>query len=424
MIQGMMPFFQWLLNVLAQVVTTFSQAEQILFGVRIQVSGTANSLQNAADAAGSLADNTEAAGKAAKGALASFDQLNVLQQNQGGTSMGGLGTLGPAMASNYTQTVGMLQQLGVVIAYYWNKWVVGAANTAVQLRDIIEYYIFDGLNTIVTDVKMALNLMTIMWQALGYTVGVIWNDYIVWYALEAWAAIQKVWNGFPAWFQGLMSTIGAWFSGIWVQITKWVNGAAISIQDFWDGLPAWFDTNVITPIQNDFNTMLTWLGTAWNKTFTGIRDFVKSTINSILGFINSMISAVVSGMNTVIKALDSISVSVPTWVPDIGGDSWGVHIPYISAPKIPLLATGAVIPPNAAFAAVLGDQTNGRNLELPESLLDQKLDEKFQKYKNDQSITINFAGNMATLVQVMKPYIDKENIRVGPTLVRTAGSTS
>ena len=41
-----------------------------------------------------------------------------------------------------------------------------------------------------------------------------------------------------------------------------------------------------------------------------------------------------------------------------------------SAP-IPRLATGAVIPPNNEFLAVLGDQTHGRNVETPEGLLRQ-----------------------------------------------------
>lgn len=48
-------------------------------------------------------------------------------------------------------------------------------------------------------------------------------------------------------------------------------------------------------------------------------------------------------------------------------------ISYTKLPpvKIPRLATGAVIPPNAQFAAILGDQTHGRNLEAPESLIRQ-----------------------------------------------------
>ena len=39
--------------------------------------------------------------------------------------------------------------------------------------------------------------------------------------------------------------------------------------------------------------------------------------------------------------------------------------------EIPALATGAVIPPNGEFLAVLGDQKNGRNLEAPEGLIRQ-----------------------------------------------------
>ena len=40
-------------------------------------------------------------------------------------------------------------------------------------------------------------------------------------------------------------------------------------------------------------------------------------------------------------------------------------------PQLPYLAQGAVIPPNRKFAAVLGDQRSGNNLEAPEGLIRQ-----------------------------------------------------
>ena len=43
----------------------------------------------------------------------------------------------------------------------------------------------------------------------------------------------------------------------------------------------------------------------------------------------------------------------------------------VTMPQIPYLAQGAVIPPNRKFAAVLGDQTSGMNLEAPEGLIRQ-----------------------------------------------------
>src|SRR5690606_18259392 len=50
----------------------------ILFGVKAGMDAVAAGAQAAADASASLADATEAAGEAAKGALAPFDELNVL----------------------------------------------------------------------------------------------------------------------------------------------------------------------------------------------------------------------------------------------------------------------------------------------------------------------------------------------------------
>ena len=43
----------------------------------------------------------------------------------------------------------------------------------------------------------------------------------------------------------------------------------------------------------------------------------------------------------------------------------------LASRNVPRLATGAVIPANGEFLAVLGDQKNGRNLEAPESLIRQ-----------------------------------------------------
>ena len=50
------------------------------------------------------------------------------------------------------------------------------------------------------------------------------------------------------------------------------------------------------------------------------------------------------------------------------GQSWSFSIPSF---RVPALATGAVIPPNSEFLAVLGDQKRGRNVEAPEDLIRQ-----------------------------------------------------
>ena len=103
----------------------------------------------------------------------------------------------------------------------------------------------------------------------------------------------------------------------------------------------------------------------------GIVKGIKSAVNGIIGVINGMISGVAKGINSIIDLLNNLSFDIPDWVPEFGGKTFGFDIPKITPPKIPYLATGAVIPPNAPFMAMLGDQTNGRNLEAPEDLIRQ-----------------------------------------------------
>ena len=52
-----------------------------------------------------------------------------------------------------------------------------------------------------------------------------------------------------------------------------------------------------------------------------------------------------------------------------------LRLPSVSLPQIPRLATGAVIPANREFLAVLGDQRSGNNIEAPEALLRQMAQE-------------------------------------------------
>lgn len=117
---------------------------------------------------------------------------------------------------------------------------------------------------------------------------------------------------------------------------------------------------------------------AWQgvrQVFAGVWEAVaslaRSAVNGIIGCVNGLLAAVAAGVNAVAGALNAIRVDVPDWVPVFGGRSFGISLPTVTAPQIPYLAQGAVIPPHAAFLAVLGDQAHGRNLEAPEGLLRQ-----------------------------------------------------
>ena len=88
-----------------------------------------------------------------------------------------------------------------------------------------------------------------------------------------------------------------------------------------------------------------------------------------------MVNGVIAGINTVIRALNSINVSIPSWVPSVGGNSIGFNLNEIPKVDIPKLANGAVLRGGNPFMAIVNDQPFGHiNVEAPLSTIEQALD--------------------------------------------------
>lgn len=184
-----------------------------------------------------------------------------------------------------------------------------------------------------------------------------------------------------------------------------LNGFFYSVSEMWKAIKKIF-SGIIDFIVGIFTG--DW-ERAWNGVkdiFTGIWDlvvaFLNTSINVIIGVINGLISGVVDGINAVIRALNSLNFTVPDWIPGLGRKSFGFDIRYLTAPQIPYLATGAVIPPNAPFTAVLGDQKNGRNLEAPEDLI--------RKIVREESVNAELLALLAEIAKNTRDTADKDLI--------------
>lgn len=103
----------------------------------------------------------------------------------------------------------------------------------------------------------------------------------------------------------------------------------------------------------------------WTKAWQGIANTFVGIWNKILDAIEWVINGAIRAINKLIDAANSVASAIG--LPTIS------NIDSIELPraKIPFLATGAVIPPNAPFMAMLGDQKHGTNLEAPEDLIRQ-----------------------------------------------------
>lgn len=133
----------------------------------------------------------------------------------------------------------------------------------------------------------------------------------------------------------------------------------------------------------------------WNKNIAQIFTLtwwknlaIKAGNGLIAGFegaINGIITAFENMLNWVTDGLNKISIDIPDWVPGIGGDTWGIDIPRTALGRvnIPRLASGAVIPANREFLAVLGDQKSGTNVEAPLSTIEQAVENVLNRRGND-----------------------------------------
>lgn len=101
--------------------------------------------------------------------------------------------------------------------------------------------------------------------------------------------------------------------------------------------------------------------TAWKLDDNPVTRFVKNMANGIINIINTVIDALNDMFH--IK-FDGLSISGVEIIP-------AFNTKLLSIPKIPMLAEGAVIPPNHKFLAMLGDQPSGTNIEAPLSTIQE-----------------------------------------------------
>lgn len=181
-------------------------------------------------------------------------------------------------------------------------------------------------------------------------------------------------------------------------ITTTMDEIKSTIEEKWGDIKKWFADNVEPKFKKEF----------WIDKFDGIKQGAKSVLNGIIGIVEKSVNGIIAKLNT-------LHWSIPDWVPGVGGKSFGFDIKEISIPR---LATGAVIPPNQEFLAVLGDQKSGRNLEAPEGLIRQIMREELAGMmgSGDVNVTVEFTGSLAQLGRVLHPVITKEQKRIGKSL--------
>lgn len=188
---------------------------------------------------------------------------------------------------------------------------------------------------------------------------------------------------------GLIAEVGTAF-GVMEESS---NVAWESIKGVWDNAWSHFKENLTDPANEE----------------------MKGLANTMISVVNGMLEGVNAGLNAMGKALNKINITIPDWVPLIGGKSIKFSIPSLVSPKIPFLAKGAVLPANRPFMAVVGDQRHGTNIEAPLTTIQEAMALVMEDYTN-----ANMAGHDAT-VQVLRELLAAVlGIRIGDEAIAGA----
>lgn len=141
--------------------------------------------------------------------------------------------------------------------------------------------------------------------------------------------------------------------------------------------------------------------------FGGIKDTIRNILNKVIGIVNRAIGTVNSAIGGIESAFSFGPWEVPT---PFGKKTIGFSATFPRVPTIPYLAKGAVIPPRSEFLAVLGDQKNGRNLEAPEGVIREIIDDAFARHQQGGSGNFRFTAqlNRRTIFDEM---IDEAKLR-------------
>ena len=281
--------------------------------------------------------------------------------------------------------------------------VGGLAMLVVGIKDVIENgFTLENTLTIIAGLLAAgigISILTGSWIPLliaGFVAALVALVSFTGHGEELIQGLKKIIDGFGKFFKGVftgdlkLAAEGA--KQIWEGLKQTWNAIVNSIKDAWNAFITWlqgknpalaaiFETigklfsdqyNAWKKILSGLITFLTGVFTGdWKKAWNGVLDILKGVWNLIVGTIEGAINFIIDGINLLISAMNTLHIDIPDWVPKYGGGKFGINIPLVSRVALPRLASGAVIPPNREFMAVLGDQKSGTNIETPLSTMVQ-----------------------------------------------------
>ena len=193
------------------------------------------------------------------------------------------------------------------------------------------------------------------------------------------ALLYKNWDTVKAWLVNFGNTVNQ----VWTNFSNMVGNAIAAIgekfpllgaylQGWWESIQAAVE-NVKAIFQNIIDFISNVFSGNWSAAWQNIVNIFGNLFGMIVNLAKAPINGVISAINWVLSKINSISVTIPDWVPGVGGTTLGFSIPMI-----PQLADGGVV--TSPTLAEIGEGGEPEAV-MPLSKLAAMLDEWIRKPK-------------------------------------------
>ena len=379
------------LNALLSFIISIGRAIGSLFGKKtgmVKTISDANTITGGlAGKADSVSDGFEKANQSAKKlqrTIAAFDELNVLNpkdQGSSSTDLSGGGGFDLGIPEyDYNAELGkansFFDKLEQAVVKFFNK--IKNSPFGQWLSSTIKLIGQTFKNIYETILKPII-------ENIGNSFSNLWNEHLKPFFGELGELLGNIGiillaqlDMFLIFINFLVDTFGPVISDIfnivWNTIMEVVGNIIDIVKDvmsIFNGLIE-FLANIFT---GQWEDALNNLVDICKDAFRLLVDVIRVPVNIIIGILNTIARAFVEVVNWIVRAINKIHVEIPSWVPFVGGKSIGFNLREVQYTGIPYMANGGVVSsPTLAMVGEYAGASQNPEIITPQNILRETID--------------------------------------------------
>lgn len=416
--KSLQPVIETLVSWMYKLLQLIGMVANALFKVNIFSKASAKDFESSKKSTAGIAKNT----KEASNNLASFDKLDVLQENKDSKSGGG---------SDFTMPTTDLSGMDIEVPK-WLNWIV-------ENKDII-LSVMSGVAAGLLAWKLGLdNLSDKGKPALGIGIAIAGIVYTIQSVIKylkdpTFENFGKVLTGIGITIAGIAIAFGAWpvaIAGAIVAIIGIIISNWEKIKNFALGIGQWIEENfgllgeIINVSIKDGLSAFEVLFGGVKQIFDGIIQIAKGDLAGGLKTIFAgIVNVIIGALNVMINALNVLISPARALIIAFGkvtGKNWNMsNIKIPSIPKV-RLAKGAIVNnPRRGVDVNMGE--DGAEVALPlennTEWMDTLADKIASRTGGDRPLNIKATGTLSQLIRLLKLELDKEDDRRGGSMIK------